>query len=83
LVAGIGHWLLGSVNWLILVSLLLGSLPGIYLGSHFCRTRAGQDPAPTTSRDVVVGRRENAGLISSQKVAPNKRFAGFLPSRTF
>ena len=35
LVAGIGHWLLGSVNWLILVSLLLGSLPGIYLGSHF------------------------------------------------
>ena len=35
LVAGIGHWLLGSVNWLILVSLLLGSLPGICLGSHF------------------------------------------------
>jgi uncharacterized protein len=35
LVAGIGHWLMGSVNWLILVSLLLGSLPGIYLGSHF------------------------------------------------
>jgi uncharacterized protein len=35
LVAGIGHWLLGSINWLILVSLLLGSLPGIYLGSHF------------------------------------------------
>jgi uncharacterized protein len=35
LVAGIGHWLLGSVNWQILVSLLLGSLPGIYLGSHF------------------------------------------------
>ena len=35
LVAGIGHWLLGSVNWLILMSLLLGSLPGIYLGSHF------------------------------------------------
>jgi uncharacterized protein len=35
LVAGIGHWLLGSVNWLILILLLLGSLPGIYLGSHF------------------------------------------------
>ena len=35
LVAGIGHWLLGSVNWLLLLSLLLGSLPGIYLGSYF------------------------------------------------
>jgi uncharacterized protein len=35
LIAGIGHWLLGSVNWLLLSSLLLGSLPGIYLGSNF------------------------------------------------
>jgi uncharacterized membrane protein YfcA len=35
LIAGIGHWLLGSVNWLLLASLLIGSLPGIYVGSHF------------------------------------------------
>ena len=34
LIAGIGHWLLGSVNWLLLASLLIGSLPGIALGSH-------------------------------------------------
>lgn len=34
LVAGLGHWLLGSVNWTLLGSLLLGSLPGIWLGSH-------------------------------------------------
>ena len=34
LIAGIGHWLLGSVNWLLLSSLLIGSLPGIYVGSH-------------------------------------------------
>ena len=33
-VAGIGHWLLGDVNWSLLASLLVGSLPGIYLGSH-------------------------------------------------
>ncbi|HAF54630.1 MAG TPA: hypothetical protein DCL01_05280 [Thauera sp.] len=33
-VAGIGHWLLGSVDWLLLGSLLIGSLPGIWLGSH-------------------------------------------------
>ena len=34
LVAGLGHWWLGSVNWLLLSSLLCGSLPGIVLGSH-------------------------------------------------
>jgi hypothetical protein len=34
LVAGIGHLLLGNVDWILLVSLLLGSLPGITLGSH-------------------------------------------------
>ena len=34
LVAGIGHWAIGSVDWSLLGSLLLGSLPGIWLGSH-------------------------------------------------
>ena len=34
LIGGVGHWLLGSVNWLLLWSLLIGSLPGIYVGSH-------------------------------------------------
>lgn len=35
LVAGFGHWLMGGVNWLLLFSLLVGSLPGIAIGSHF------------------------------------------------
>jgi uncharacterized membrane protein YfcA len=34
LVAGLGHWWLGSVDWALLGALLLGSLPGIWLGSH-------------------------------------------------
>ena len=34
LVAGLGHWLIGDVDWHIVGSLLLGSLPGIYFGSH-------------------------------------------------
>jgi uncharacterized membrane protein YfcA len=33
-IAGIGHWQLGSVDLSLLLTLLLGSLPGIYLGSH-------------------------------------------------
>jgi hypothetical protein len=35
LVAGAGHTSLGSVDWHMLVLLLAGSLPGIWLGSHF------------------------------------------------
>ena len=34
LVAGIGHWILGSVDWPLLVSLLIGSVPGIIIGSY-------------------------------------------------
>jgi uncharacterized membrane protein YfcA len=34
LVAGLGHAALGTVNFELLGSLLLGSLPGIWLGSH-------------------------------------------------
>lgn len=34
LVAGMGHASLGSVDWPMLVSLLAGSIPGIWLGSH-------------------------------------------------
>lgn len=34
LVAGAGHAVLGTVNFSLLGSLLLGSLPGIWLGSH-------------------------------------------------
>ena len=33
-VAGIGHMALGTVDFMLLGSLLLGSLPGIYIGSH-------------------------------------------------
>jgi uncharacterized protein len=34
LVAGLGHASTGSVDWMLLGSLLIGSLPGIWLGSH-------------------------------------------------
>jgi uncharacterized membrane protein YfcA len=34
LVAGAGHWALGSVDWHLMGVLLLGSLPGIMIGSY-------------------------------------------------
>jgi uncharacterized membrane protein YfcA len=35
LIAGIGYWIIGSVDWHIIGSLLAGSLPGIFIGSYF------------------------------------------------
>jgi uncharacterized membrane protein YfcA len=34
LLAGLGHWLIGSIDGHLLVSLLVGSIPGIVLGSY-------------------------------------------------
>lgn len=34
LIAGVGHWMMGSVDWHIIGSLLAGSLPGIFIGSY-------------------------------------------------
>src|SRR5437899_1640048 len=34
LVAGIGHWALGDVDWSLMGVLLIGSLPGIVIGSY-------------------------------------------------
>lgn len=44
LLAGAGHWWLGSIDWHLLGTLLFGSLPGIVLGSYLA----------TRARDVVV-----------------------------
>ena len=36
-VAALGHWWLGSIDWQLLATLLLGSIPGITLGSLAAR----------------------------------------------
>jgi uncharacterized membrane protein YfcA len=37
LIAGLGHWWLGSINLVLLASLLMGSIPGIIAGSYGTR----------------------------------------------
>ena len=44
LLAGAGHWYLGSINWELLVTLLIGSIPGIIAGSYLA----------TVAREAVV-----------------------------
>ena len=36
-IAAVGHWWLGSINWDLLLTLLVGSVPGITLGSWAAR----------------------------------------------
>jgi uncharacterized membrane protein YfcA len=36
-IAAVGHWWLGSINWFLLLTLLIGSLPGITIGSWVAR----------------------------------------------
>ena len=37
-IAAVGHWWLGSINWELLATLLLGSVPGITIGSLLSRS---------------------------------------------
>jgi uncharacterized membrane protein YfcA len=37
LIAGLGHWALGSIDWHLLGALLIGSIPGIVIGSMVSR----------------------------------------------
>jgi len=34
-IAGMGHWWLSAIDWHLLGFLLIGSLPGIVIGSYF------------------------------------------------
>jgi uncharacterized membrane protein YfcA len=36
-IAAAGHWWLGSIDWQLLATLLIGSVPGIVLGSWIAR----------------------------------------------
>ena len=44
LLAGAGHWYLGTIDWRLLLTLLIGSLPGIIVGSYLS----------SRARDAVV-----------------------------
>ncbi|MBP9713681.1 MAG: sulfite exporter TauE/SafE family protein [Sterolibacterium sp.] len=54
LVAGLGHWWYGSVDWSLLGALLIGSLPGIYLGSHLAAKIPDKILRPTLAGMLVL-----------------------------
>jgi uncharacterized protein len=54
LVAGLGHWWLGNVDWVLLGTLLTGSLPGIFVGSHLAHHIPERVLRPTLAGVLVL-----------------------------
>ena len=52
LVAGLGHWLIGSVDWYIVGALLLGSLPSI--GSYLATRISDRFLLPALASMLVL-----------------------------
>lgn len=53
LVAGIGHWAMGAIDWRLMGVLLIGSLPGIVIGSY-CATRVPEKVLRVALASVLV-----------------------------
>ena len=54
LVAGLGHWWLGSIDWTLLATLLAGSLPGVLIGSHLAHRIPERLLRPTLAGMLVL-----------------------------
>ena len=68
LIAGVGHWLLGSVDWILLGSLVIGSLPGIFFGSHLSARVPDKVLPPYHS---AINRTEPPGWWNAKTAAPS------------
>jgi len=54
LIAGIGHWLLGSVDLTLMLSLLAGSVPGIIFGSYLATRSSDAVLRPVLAITLLV-----------------------------
>ena len=84
LIAGAGHWWLGTVNFHMLVSLLVGSIPGIMISSHFAsrvpdRFCAPSSPAPLQSL-AAASPSKRAGAAGSVSHKPALGLFARVPS---
>ena len=53
-VAGLGHFYMGTVDWHLLINLLIGSMPGIYLGSQLSGRIADRWLRPALASMLVL-----------------------------
>ncbi len=78
LVAGAGHWIMGTVDWHIMSSLLVGSLPGIVLGSYV----AIRVPERALRLVLAVTLIVVAGKLASDNVAAGSQLITAFTHRT-
>ena len=77
LVAGIGHWATGEIDWGLMGVLLVGSLPGIIIGSYL----AHRVPEPALRVVLAVTLIVVAGNLGSHELhSSSSILAAFLPS---
>lgn len=54
LLAGAGHWVLGDIDWRVLLALLAGSIPGIMLAAHVAH-RVPERPLQVALGVMLIG----------------------------
>jgi hypothetical protein len=54
LIAGTGHWLMGSVDFGLMLALLVGSIPGIIAGSLLARRSSDSILRPVLAVTLLV-----------------------------
>src|SRR5260370_7675204 len=77
LVAGIGHWATGAIDWHLLGVLLVGSLPGIVIGSY-CAHRVPETALRLVLAATLIVVASN--LASHELHASSSIIAAFAPS---
>ena len=70
LVAGVGHWFMGSTDWQLLGVLLIGSLPGIAIGSY-CAVRVPETALRLLLAAILVVVAGKLGAEQWRSIAPN------------
>ncbi len=53
-IAALGHWALGSINFPMTASLLVGSIPGVILGSRLCGVLPDKYVRPATAAVMAI-----------------------------
>ena len=74
LIAGIGHWAMGSVDWQLMGVLLIGSLPGIVIGSY-CAVRVPETALRLLLAGILIVVAGKLGSEQWRSSVPNRAAA--------
>jgi uncharacterized membrane protein YfcA len=77
LVAGMGHWATGAIDWHLMGVLLIGSLPGIVMGSY-CAHRVPETALRLVLATTLIVVASN--LASHELHSSSSTIAAFAPS---